>query len=381
MFILVIPRDEHADQKLSLRDTPIVTMVNSAVFVTATVSATICWVSWVVTFTPWARLMPSAYFVPFFTLAFPLFFWAIFVANSPRGGQSRRREAADLLEAVPRGARVLIAVTFAAAATSFVIGMAGLPGQPGYDPSTHRYSYDDHGTLIPATRAGYLHAVAAQDRLFLGGAMLFTTVAAAVTYQERKRRRELGLPARYLHPTKPRPKLPVPFGVLVLAAAIGLAGAVPSAGLIIARVDAWGANATYLHAGHPARVLLRPDDYVVFVGCPDDMACPPLDPSGVSVQVVHGGAVEAIPDPSSDHDSENGQPFIGAVSFAIPRTELVQIALAASPGQPVFVVPSEGEEAHALAGWIILLVLSLATLIAALVGLIRLLIWRLGFGT
>jgi hypothetical protein len=146
-------------------------------------------------------------------------------------------------------------------------------------------------------------------------------------------------------------------------------------------VPAAAANATYLHAGYPARVLLRPDDYVVFVGCPDDMACPPLDPAAVSVQVVHGGAVEGIPDPSSDHDSEAGQPFIGAVSFTIRKTELVQIALAADPGQPVFVVRAPGEEAHALVGWIILLVLSLATLIAALVGLIRLLIWRLGFGT
>ena len=111
------------------------------------------------------------------------------------------------------------------------------------------------------------------------------------------------------------------------------------------------------------------------------MTCPPLDPTAVSVQVVHGGAVETIPDPSSDHDSEAGQPFIGAVSFTIRKTELVQIALATNPVQPVFVVRSEGEEAHALAGWIILLFLSLASLIAALVGLIRVLIWRLGCGT
>lgn len=175
---------------MSLRDSPIVTMVNSAVFVTAAVSAVIGWVSWVVTFTPWSRLMPSVYFVPFFTLAFPLFGWSIFVAASPRGREPRRREPADLLEAVPRGARALIAVAGAAAGASFVTAMAALPGQPGYDPSSHRYSYDDHGTLIPATRAGYLHAVAVQDRLFLGGAMLFTSIAAAVTYQERKRRKQ-----------------------------------------------------------------------------------------------------------------------------------------------------------------------------------------------
>jgi hypothetical protein len=84
----------------------------------------------------------------------------------------------------------------------------------------------------------------------------------------------------------------------------------------------------------------------------------------LSIQVAQGGAVAVIPDPSSDHLSEAGEPFIGALSFTIRRTELAQIRLAADLGQPVFVVPSPGEEAHALAGWIVLAGPSLAVLIA-----------------
>ena len=49
-------------------------------------------------------------------------------------------------------------------------------------------------------------------------------------------------------------------------------------------------------------------------------------------------------------------------------------------GQPAFVVPSPGEEAHALGGWIALAALCLVALIAALAGLGLLLVWRLGFG-
>jgi hypothetical protein len=159
--------------------------INTAVCLTGTVSAVLGWVSWVVTFTPWSRFMPAAYFVPFFVVTFPLFGWSLFVL--PRYKVPRRRHPADMLQALPRRAQVLVAAAVPAAAVSFLSGLSGLQGQPEYDPRSGRYFYDDHGVLIPTTRASYMHAVAAQNRIFLGVALVFTSYAAAVTYGKRSR--------------------------------------------------------------------------------------------------------------------------------------------------------------------------------------------------
>ena len=64
----------------------------------------------------------------------------------------------------------------------------------------------------------------------------------------------------------------------------------------------------------------------------------------------------------------------------MPVKEVVSLDLSAHLSQPAFVIPSEGEEAHALIGWIILAGLSLLALLAALVSLGVLLARRLGFG-
>lgn len=109
------------------------------------------------------------------------------------------------------------------------------------------------------------------------------------------------------------------------------------------------------------------------------MTCPRLPPSGLSVSTASGGILTARTDPSSDHLSE-AQPFVGEVSFTVPVKEVVSLDLSAHLGQPAFVVPSEGEEAHALIGWIILAGLSLLVLLAALIQLAVLTAWRLGLG-
>jgi hypothetical protein len=109
------------------------------------------------------------------------------------------------------------------------------------------------------------------------------------------------------------------------------------------------------------------------------MTCPEVLPAGLLVRADRGGAIRTSPDPSHDDLSET-QPFVGKLSFTVPATESVTLDLTASLGQPAFVVPSESEEARALAGWIALAILSVLVFLAVLVLLIMLAAWRLGFG-
>jgi hypothetical protein len=182
-----------------VREGPVVTVLNSAVCVIAAATLTTAAVSWLLTFTPWAQIMSSSYFVPFFILVFPLFGWSIYILSVVRRPPGCRRQPADPLKQIPR-AKVPLMLAGAAAGASFVTAMPSLTGQPGYDRAKHRYFYDDHGTLIPATRTGYLHAVAAQNRLFLGVMLVFLTVAVVVTWDERNRRRRLPGPPMRWHP-------------------------------------------------------------------------------------------------------------------------------------------------------------------------------------
>ncbi len=354
-------------------------MLTSVVLVLGTASAAIGGVSWVLTFTPWTQWMPSSYFVPFFTLAFPLSFWAVFVLTRGRRRKDRRR--LDMLQVIPPGARVPFGALFVAVWISLFVSVGSLPGQPEYEPGSQRYYYDDHGTLVPATRAGYLHAIATQDRLFLGAALVFTSFATIVAWGERKRQRDLIGPGRTPRPRPvgPRPKVPVPAWVLAVTGVAGLAFSIVLGLLLLGRVTAYNNDALYLRAGHPVSVRLAPDDYVVFVGCTVAIVCPPLEPGALSVS-ASGGAVPVIPDPSPDRLTEAHGTFRGELSFRVSRSEVVRVDLSARLGEPVFVVPSIGEEVHALAGWIVLAGLSVLTLGASLTGLVVLLAWRLGLG-
>lgn len=361
-----------------MRDTPVFTMFNLALFFTAAVSAVVGGVSWLLTFTPWTQFMSSGYSVPFLFLAFPLSAWSVFV-TFVRRPERDRRQATDLLIGFSGRWRIALGIIATAVIVTSLADMSSLPGQPEYEPSLRRYVYDNHGTLIPATRAAYLHAVAVQNRLFLGGALVFTSVAVANTWQERNRRRALVTPQGWLKPIRPGRRTGLLGAALAVAAAVALAGLIPSGALIFNRVAAYNADGIYLRAGDPVRVLLGPDHYVVYVECTEDMTCPRLPPSELSVSTASGGIITATPDPSSDHLSE-AQPAVGKVSFTVPVKEVVRLDLLAQLGQPAFVVPSEGEEVHALTGWIILAGLCLLVLLAALGSLGLLLARRLGFG-
>lgn len=165
----------------SLVDTPLFAIFNAGVCVTAAIVAAACWISWAVTFTPWAQHLPSALFVPFFVLVFPLFGWSVWLQTVARRPAGARRPSADWMKAIPRGGRILVALAAAAAVAGRSTAASALGGQPGYDPATHRYVLDNHGNLTPVSRAAYLHALAVQNRLVLGVTLVFITVALGIT--------------------------------------------------------------------------------------------------------------------------------------------------------------------------------------------------------
>jgi hypothetical protein len=366
-------------------------VLNSAAFFIAAASAAVGGTSWVLTFTTWTSFMSPSYFTPFFVLAFPLVGWSVLVVYRRHpgwrgGGRVNRQQRKDraraqqaaLLAAIPARLRIPLGVLVAAVVVTSLLSPS-LPGAPGYDPSTGHYFYDDHGTLTLITRAAYLHAVTAQDRLFLGISLIFTSIALAVTWQERRLRRDLANPDRWMRPLRPRPRRIPPAALLAVAVVAAVVGAVASASLIITRVDAYNTDGIYLHTGHPVTARLAPDHYTVFVGCTESMTCPEVPPAALSVRVISGGVISTSRDPSHD-DLSGAEPFVGKLSFTVPTAETVTLDLTANLGQPAFVVPSEGEEAHALAGWIALAILSILVFFAALIPLIILAAWRLGFG-
>ena len=262
--------------------TPLFAIVNAGVCLAAAVAATACWICWAVTFTPWAQHLPSALFVPFFVLMFPLFGWSVWLQTVARRPAGARRTSADWMESIPRGGRVLVALAVAAAVAGGSTAASALGGQPEYEPTTHTYDLDNHGNLTVVSRAAYLHAVAAQNRLFLGVTLVFITVACCVTYGDWSRHRPESSPLRWLpRPARPRPKIPVPAPVLALTAAVALAVTAASGLLIVNRISAWSGHAIYLHAGRPVAANLAPGQYTVFAGCTQDMTCAHLDPSSV----------------------------------------------------------------------------------------------------
>jgi hypothetical protein len=380
----VFPDSQDYRRPPSFTDTPLFAMLNAGACVTAAIVAAACLTVYAMTFTPWVQYLPSDVFVPFFVLIFPLFGWSVWLQAAARRRPDAARPPADWLKAVPRAGRVLVGLAIAAAvAGGLTAGSALGGGQPGHDPATHQYSLNNHGTLTVISRAAYLHALAAQNRLFLGVTLVFLTAAFSITYADWSRNRpgssslSGSFPLRRLpQPDRPRPRVPVPALVLVLAAAGALAVGVAGGLQIVDRTVAWSSHAIYLHAGRPVAATLAPGQYTVFAGCTQEMtSCGHLGPGSVTVRGA-SGEVAVGPDLSSDHDSE-GEPFVGELSFVIPRSGAVRIELAANPGQPVFVVPSEGQLVRSLIGWIVLAGAGLLILLASLAGLGILAWWRL----
>jgi hypothetical protein len=163
---------------------------------------------------------------------------------------------------------------------------------------------------------------------------------------------------------------------LSVAAAAGLTGAAVAEAAITGRVASYNSRTVHLHPGQPSRVTLTQGRYFAFVGCSDYVGCPPLDPRQLTVRGPGRiGVANVSFSGSPDMRSEAGQQFQPTLVFTVPAREQVLISLSASPGQPVFVAPSE-QESRYLIHWVEVAVASAVLLLAALAALDWALPWR-----
>jgi hypothetical protein len=351
----------------SFRNTPAAGVLNTVVCVGAGLMAALGWTAFAATFTFRERYLPVDYCIPFIVLVIPLGCWALYVAQGV------------WLRAVPRIAWLPLAAA-AIAVIASVARMSTLPDQPEYNTWSRQYGYQTRdGTWIRVTRAQFLDATNALHRVYLGVPLLIVTLAIAVIFGSRQRLGQERIPrSARPQPVRPRRRIPVPAGALIVTAITGLACAGACGALLLHRVEAYGSSGelTVLHTGRTVSALLAPGEYTIFEDCTWNYDCQPLGANGIAVSPANIGTM--ITDPSSDHLSVYGQPSIGELNFHVPVRETVRIELTAHRSNPVFALPSEGEEARALSGWIVLALGSLLAAAASLAGLVVLARWRLG---
>ena len=371
-------------------DSPLFTGINTAMCVLGSLSLAFSVVLVVLSFfdrSPFG----SGEFVPFFTFAFPMWLWMFIIAaqrgllrRSRRSGwqrfSGRATESEDwkaLGSLMPRSVRWIIPVLFVAFGIVFKLSSARLRGQPHYDPSTDRYFENDHGVLIPVSHATYISAVAAQNRVFLSGALLFTSLATAVCWGEWTRRRSLGGKS-WPQPLVARPRWVPPIASCLAISVIGIALTALFAHSIVARVSEYQSQAPHLEPKGSAVVQFTPGDYVVFTGCSESMACPTIEPSDLVVRGPGGSTIVTTRDPSNDHLTFASEPYVGALSFEVPHGGRFLVTTKAHGEPKLVVLHSPGQEAISLIGWIVGTVLAVIVTLYGIVSSIAWYRWRYG---
>jgi hypothetical protein len=158
-------------------------------------------------------------------------------------------------------------------------------------------------------------------------------------------------------------------GALMAIGALGLTAAAVASVVITGRVDSYNDRTVDLRPGQTYRVTLTPGRYFTFARCADRIGCPQLDPGQLTVRgpgriLVANASFAGAP----DMRSEAGRQYLPELVFTVPAREQVLISLNTSPGQPVFVAPSE-QESRYLIHWIEIAAASALLLLAALAAL------------
>ncbi|HEX2894489.1 MAG TPA: hypothetical protein VHO29_10850 [Marmoricola sp.] len=120
-------------------------------------------------------------FAPSFVLIFPLWGWAV-VLLIARQSRTARNTGAPTAETgryqAFLGFLLVAALCGAVSAIASVPAIAG--GQPHFDATSGQYTLNNHGSFTVVSHSTYVRAVAGQMRLFLGGTLIFCTVAVAI---------------------------------------------------------------------------------------------------------------------------------------------------------------------------------------------------------
>ena len=338
-------------------------------------------VIWGLTWASPGFTMPSWIFAPFFVFAIVANGVTIVIFVLAHGTKSRPSIS---LRHLPRW---LIAVLTLVVVGFVVTGPAELftavPGQPGYNSSTHQYYYDNHGSIILTTRGPYFSAVATQTRGFLSFAIAFTCVALVLATAELSRRSKLKAPrlSEVPEPTAPPPRLCPPswVGAIVVVAALVLT--VVTFVQISTRVDAYASNPSAVTTSGITKHLTN-GPWVVFTWCETHATdapygCPSMAPSDIEIRGADGSEVRTSPDPSNDHISPDGLPAAGQLTFSIEESGDYRLVLTRPVPKGVFVAESPGTVARSLVGSIVLAVLGIAVALCGVILVARRIRWRL----
>jgi len=219
------------------------TTINSVFLVLAIFVLVGDFVTWSLSFASPHFVMPDWIFAPFFAFTFVAFFVAVLAMQSAHGWKNRRIpinfKRFTSLPGVAKAA--LVALAIVAVWSGPVSLFTGVPGQPGYNATTHQYYYDDHGAITLTTRAHYLAASAVQTRAFISYAMLFTIFAILIMDSERRFRRSVVIApvSSFAVSTSPAPRFITRVWAAATAALLGVA--VMSVGVygVITRIDSY----------------------------------------------------------------------------------------------------------------------------------------------
>jgi hypothetical protein len=136
-----------------------------------------------------STLAPDAPLVPQWPqfVLFPVIFVVHFssvLRLTPERGRLRWRQMLAGLTELPVALVVAFIVLFVAVWLILMASITSIGGQPTMSGS--HYYLNDHGTLIPVTRAAYRHALVLQQRIFTLGPSVFFALGVLVHYPRRQ---------------------------------------------------------------------------------------------------------------------------------------------------------------------------------------------------